>query len=158
MKSEQHLFIENTKEKQENEYNYIEDLKIDKYSLDEECIDQPRKYNQWALIHVEMIATRDRIKQQLVLVRANTESVVRQLVGAGRGGEIGISKGTEAEIKSAVELNPDVIKAEENLIEANRKVGVFGIAREAFHDRKKELENLVQLWLSSYWSDPRLAV
>ena len=29
MKSEQHLFIENTKEKQENEYNYIEDLKID---------------------------------------------------------------------------------------------------------------------------------
>ena len=140
------------------EYDYKEDLKIDKYNLDEECVTQPQRFNKWAALHIEMIAMRDRSKQKLTLTRANADSHVRQLINQGRGKELNVTKGTEAEIKTAVDLNPEVIEAEENLIEANRKVGVFTVAREAFHDRKKELENLVQLWLSSYWADPRLAV
>lgn len=137
--------------------SYEHDLIIDKYNLDEECVMQPQRFNKWAALHIEMIAMRDRVKQQLTLARANADFHVRQLINQGKGKEINITKGTEADIKTAVDLDPKVIEAEENLIEANRKVGVFTVAREAFHDRKKELENLVQLWLSSYWADPRLA-
>lgn len=139
-----------------DEFDYREDLKIDKYNLDEECRDQAMRYSKWATLCVDAVEYRDRIKQQLLTSRAVTEAGIRKVINSGKGSDIGIIKGTEGEIKAAVDLDSEVQNMEELLIQANRQVGMFMVAKEAFHDRKKELENLVQLWLSAYWADPRL--
>lgn len=142
-------------EEREEGLDYQGDIWIDKFSLDEECRDQPRRFSHWAQLHVESIAERDRVKRRLLVIQAEVELEVRSFF-ANKISQRGITKGTEAEFKAVVELDLRVQEGENQLLEANRRVNLLAVAREAFQDRKKQLEQLVHLWLSMYWADPKL--
>ena len=132
--------------------NYQQDLFIDKSRLDEECLDQPIRFARWGRLHAEAIAEQDRAKQALSITRADIEKQVRIAFAA----DLTKARPTEAMIKTEVDLNIQVVEAEEVLIKMSRQANTLRVAKEAFADRKKELENLVQLWLSMYWSDPKV--
>lgn len=132
--------------------DYSKDREIDKYNLDFECMDQPRRFSRWGELKVEAETQRDYAKQRLGVIRAKVLMEVQEEFASGKRP----GKGTESMVKAVVDLDLRVQGAEQELIEAVRQVGLLGVAKESFHDRKKELENLVQLWLSSYWADPKI--
>lgn len=131
--------------------DFSKDLRIDKYNLDEECRDQPTRVARWGELRVDAEAQRDHTKQQLSVVRAKVLTEVQEEFASGKRP----GKGTESMVKSAVDLDFRVQEAERELIQANKRLNLLNVSREAFADRKKELENLVSLWLSSYWADPK---
>lgn len=134
-----------------SEYNYESELFIDKYNLDVECIDQPRRFKNYGDLWAEAIADRDRAKQKVKVTRADIERMVRKDPLS-----FGVEKITEASVSSTVELHEDVQRAEISFIEAAREVNLLSIAKEAFQDRREEIRNLVGLFQSSYWAMPKI--
>lgn len=133
------------------EKEYEKDLEIDKYALDAECMDQPRRFIHWAEALAEASSVRDRMDQSLDVTLAQTEMKVRKDPTA-----YGLEKVTDASVKALVTIDPFVVKAEELLIQAKHRVNILFAAKEAFEQRKSMLENLVKLFLSGYWSDPKI--
>ncbi len=131
--------------------NYERDLEIDKYALDAECMDQPRRFIHWAELLAEATAMKDRSDQALEVTKAQVEQEVRINPEA-----FGIDKVTEAAIKSHTTTHPKVIKAYEEWVQAKYQVNILFAAKEALEQRKSMLENLVKLFLSGYWSDPKI--
>jgi len=132
------------------ELNYKKDLEIDKFNLDEECENQPRKFAKWAEKYIETKKERDKIKQKIKVKRAEVEKNIRYTPeDYGLNGKI-----TEAMVKAEVELHREVQELENELIEKNYEVGILEVAKEAFQDRKKELENEIGLYIGNYWSTP----
>jgi hypothetical protein len=135
----------------EDKVGYEKDLEIDKYALDTECMDQPRKFSHWAEVLAEATAERDRADQNVDVVKAQIETAMRADPVTW-----GLDKVTDASIKAAVTQNDKVVHTVEALIKAKYRVNVLFAAKEAFEQRKSMLENLVKLFLSGYWSDPRI--
>ena len=128
------------------------ELFIDKYSLDQECVDQPYLYMKYGELHAEAIKERDVTKERLDIERAKLYGKIREDPKAYCSTE----KPTESAISNVIVKNESVLKLTEVLREENYKVNVFQAAREAFTHRKKSLENLVELYLTSYFSQPKV--
>ena len=123
---------------------YKEDLEIDKYSLDTEWQNQSLKFANWAEKHVEALFEKDKCKEQLEIVRAQTDHKIRTSV---------TEKITETAISNKVTLDPEYMKANSAYLEAIKTAGILGVGREAFDHRKKALEKMTDLFLSNYWAD-----
>jgi len=131
--------------------DYIEDLKIDKYKLEDECLTQPIKMAKYSEKLTQAMYERDKLKRKLKVVRATAESDIRMDPAA-----FGLSKVTEASVSAAIELCSSVQKAEDDYILSVRTYNLLAGAVEAFRDRKRQLENVVRLFLSNYYSEPEL--
>lgn len=132
-------------------FEYEEDLKIDKFSLDAECIDQPRKFMKWASLLADAMKERDETKQSLNLIRTEISLKARS-----NPSMFGIDKVTEASIQAAVDSDGNVTKTSDRLIQTQYNVNVLGAAKEAMEQRRSMLENLIKLFLSGYWAEPRV--
>ena len=133
----------------DNEFE--QDLRMDKYSLDLECLNQPRLFTKWADKLADAVAERDRADQKVEVVKAEVEQSIRV-----NPQKYGIDKVTEATIKSYVTTSQEVNKAIEDWIQAKHVVGLLMSAKEAMEQRKSMLEELVKLYLSGYWADPKI--
>lgn len=133
--------------------SYYEDLVIDRYKLEEECVDQPRRYMKWSEEYAEAIFKRDKAKQNLKIVSAQVQQRVRQdpdLYGVVAG-QRGV---TEGAIQAALDTNQEILDAEDLVLEADKNLQILKAAKESFDDRKRQLTNLVHLQLGQYYSDP----
>lgn len=130
---------------------YKEDLEIDKYSLDSECVGQPQKFMAWSEKMAEATAERDRADQNLEVVKAQVEQAVRKDPDA-----FGLDKVTEGSIKSAVTIHPEVQEANERWIQAKYNASILMSAKDAMEQRRSMLEILIKLFLSGYWADPKV--
>jgi hypothetical protein len=132
---------------------YYDDLVIDPHDLDSECIDQPRRFMKWGEAFADAIFGRDKAKQNLKIVTAQTEQAIRLDPQANNVVE-GARGVTEGAIQAALSVHKDVIAAEDALILAEKNLAVLKTAKEAFEDRKRQLSNMVQLKIAQYYSDP----
>lgn len=130
---------------------FVEDLKIDQFNLENECCEQPLHVVRYGGELAEALFKRDKIKRKIKVIRAQTESDIRSDPGA-----YGLVKVTEASISSAIELNKDVQEIEDLYLKASYDYNLVMASVEAFRDRKKELENIVHLFLANYYSNPNL--
>lgn len=129
--------------------DYKQDLYIDKNRLDEEWLNQPMLMAKYNTMHAQAMLDRDRAKQALDVLRANLDSSIRASLAAQN------AKFTEAVVDGRIKSSQEYIGAQEVLFQADNKVNtVFGAVM-AFQARKAALENLVKLWLSSYWASPK---
>lgn len=128
--------------------SYKDDLSIDKYILDEEWQEQPKKFAEWAEKEVEASFIRDKAKERLDLVKAELDSRIRS-----EPFKYGIDKVTESSIQNTILRQQLYMEASEALIVATRDVKILNVAREAFDHRKKALEKMTDLFLSNYWAD-----
>jgi len=129
--------------------SYKKDLVIDKFNLDDAWEDQALKFCEWAEKAVEAAFERDKAKENLDVVRAELDGKIRS--NAIEAGE----KITETAISNKIILDKKYQEANQQVIDAMRNVGILNVAREAFDHRKKALEKLTDLHLSSYWSEPK---
>ena len=131
--------------------DYEKDLEIDKYALDAECLDQAHKFAKWSEGLADAFSERDRMEQALNVTKAQVDKDIRTTPA-----QFGLEKVTETAVLNLVILDKRTQKAEADLIQANHTVGLYMTAKGAFEQRKSMIENLIKLFLSGYWSDPKV--
>ncbi len=129
-----------------------QDLTIDKENLDFECIDQPQRFMKWSKKFADAVRERDLAKRQCSVIRSQINADIRV-----RPAEYGIdSKVTEGAITATLEMVEDVVNAEKAVIDSQYDVNIYSGAKEAFDQRKSMLERLINLYISGYWSSPKV--
>lgn len=132
----------------------MEDLKniieIDHNALDLEWIEQPKNF---LLISTEL-ADEKKLLEKLKLRADVTESEVAKNV-RDNPDKYGLSKVTEAGIKSAVAGSDEMKKALQRIIDKKHDVDILQSAVTAMDHRKRALENLVTLHGQQYFSSPK---
>ena len=126
-------------------------LEIDKFSLDKEWERQSILYMEWAEKVAEKQLHRDKMKFNLEYVKANLDYQIRSSPE-----KYGIVRVTEASIQNAIINQPEYIAAKDKFIKAEYDLSLAQSIKEALHHKKKALENLTQLWLSGYYSEPTI--
>lgn len=127
--------------------NFGDDIAIDRFDLENECGTHSSIYIFYAEKLAEAKAVRDKQKDKLDLVLAQTSDRVRKYCA-----DSGI-KSTEGSISTAVEQDATVVEQKQAYREALKEVYTFDAAVSAMDHRKSQLDNLVQLWIKSYYSN-----
>jgi hypothetical protein len=130
---------------------YKDDVNIDKFSLDNEWINQPKLFCQYAEEAVEASFERDKAKEQLDLVRAVLDGEIRNSPST-----YGLEKVTESAISNVIIQTQKYKEANSYYLECVKKTKILDVARESFDHKKKSLEKLTDLFLAGYWSEPRI--
>lgn len=133
-----------------SERNFREELLIDQHRLDKCAVAQPDLFAEWACQWADAVNDRDRAKDALSLARANADYDVRSKPQTF--GWVAEKAPTEAFISSAILTHEDYKAANEIYMTTCHSVNVLSIAKEAFEQRRKMIEVLANLYMSSYFS------
>jgi len=133
---------------EEDAPDFGEEIRINKYQLDDECERQPSLYHRYSRQLADAKKVADKAEDQLKFMLATTESDLR--AGAANAGV----KITDAGVKAELELSAEVITAREELREANGRVYILQAAVNALEHRRSSLDNEVKLWLAGYFATP----
>lgn len=130
-----------------NEDDFQNELSINKYKLDEECLSHASRYAYWAEAYVVAKNDYGVKKDNLVYLMANKSLELRNYFT--ESGE----KFTEARLSSAVDIDEEVVEARKELREAEDLMNKMDVASKAMDVRKSELDNLVKLYCAGYFSN-----
>ena len=123
--------------------SYAEDLKIDKYALDEEWEKQASLYHAYALKHADSMLKRDRLKEKLDYTAADLNFKIRTDPGS-----YGIEgRPTEAAINVAVSLVPEHGAASELYLKAKHETEIIFGVRVALEHKKKALGYITDMYI-----------
>jgi hypothetical protein len=125
-------------------------LEIDRNALDFSCLTHSMNFAEASESMVKSSFNRDKCKQELELLKAKIELVIRsnpEYYGLA-------AKPTEGAIKSALIANDDIRSKEEELIQLNYEANIWTGIKVAFEHKKSCLEMLVKLYIAGYWADP----
>lgn len=136
------------KQQEADALDFDKDISINKYRLDEECLSHASIYARYGELQADAKTKVSKAKDNLELVKAERNIAIREeLAKSG-------AKTTEAMIASYLALDKAVIEATENLRKAEDVYGKLTVAVDAFEHRKSELDNMVKLYCSGYFSMP----
>lgn len=129
-----------------DDFDIKNDLKINKYKLDEECLTHASTYNRYAEMATKSKTELARAKDKLALVTAQRNIAIREEASKSK------DKITERMFDSLLETNKEVLKAKKELREAEEVNATFNAMLDSFDHRKSELDNLVKLYCAGYYS------
>jgi len=127
------------------------DLQIDENQLDTEWLNQPQLYYRYAAKAADARRDFDAAKDELEVTKAEVDQSIRS-----DPAKFGLTKLTEATVASAVIIQEEYQKAQENVRQARHRHDVYQAAVSALDHRRKALENLVTLFMANYFSKPRV--
>lgn len=133
-----------------SERSYIDEVKIDKYALDEEWLHHSAVFMKWAEKASDATYARDKAKERLEFVEAELDAEIR----SGWNGLCPDQKQTEGGITAWIRRNPTYREAVESLNTATRTMNIMAAAKTAFEHRKKALEKLTELFMAGHYSRP----
>jgi hypothetical protein len=122
-------------------------LPVDQFQLELACMDQPVIYDEVGQLVTEWNALAKIADDKLNFVKADQSSKVRL-----NPEKFGVAKLTEGSVESAVLLTKEHQEAASDLIETEKIVGYLRILQLSLDQRKSTLNNLVTLWVHSYYS------
>ncbi len=128
------------------------DLTIDQNALDVECLNQAKIFMKWSRRYTDARKERDVAKRLTTIIRAEMSQAVRIAPS-----EYGLEKVTEGGVQNVVESCKQVSDADNSLIENQRNTNLLESAKDSMYQRKEMLQELVKLYLSDYWADPRVS-
>lgn len=137
--------------KKKNTTTYREDLTIDPLSLDEELKWQPSLFEKWNKAYAQACYEFDRSKEALEVVYAELYEEI-----ANDPEDFGLERYTEPAIKQNILLQPKYKIAKKRKHKARRNMQILSGAKDAMRQKKDALENLVRIFLSGYYSDPKV--
>jgi len=132
--------------------NFEDEIKIDKHALDYEWERQSSLVYVWGSKYADSIFERDKKKEQLELVYAEVDSDIREFPD-----KYDILKITESVVKSKIIQSKAYKMAMSDFLLAKKNCDILSVARNALEHKKKALEFMAQLYLSGYWSDPKIS-
>lgn len=131
--------------------SYKDDITIAKHELDKEWINQPKLFCQYAEEAVEASFERDKAKEQLDLVKAEMDGQIRK-----NPTKFGLDKATDTAVANAIIQTEEYKKANSYFLDCLKKMRIMEVARESFDHKKRALEKLTDLFISGYWSEPKI--
>lgn len=126
------------------------EIGINEFELDKEWVNQPRLFLKWA---ERLAGARKRVeeaKNELNVVRADLDFEIRS-----NPEKYDLPKVTETSIGATILKQQEYAIAEKALTQAKYEEGMLEAAVEALRQRKNALENLVELHVAGYFSNPR---
>lgn len=130
--------------KQDNSFE--QDLSINKYKLDEECLSHSSRYAYYSEAQAVAKSNVSKAKDNLEYVTAEANLRIRKEYT--EKGE----KFTEAVITSQLTLDKGVNEAKSKLREEEEVYARLSVAVQAMETRRSELDNLVKLYCAGYFS------
>lgn len=122
-------------------------IKLDKYHLDENAIEQPSLYNDTAENWAKAVLERDKAKENLEIVSSKVGKRIRE-----NPEQYSIEKVTEKSLQEAMLQDKEYREASSELINAQYNVNILSSAKEAVDHRGKALRILSDLYSGSYFS------
>lgn len=123
---------------------------LDKHRLDEEWVNQPKLFFEYAHKLADARADLEQHKAMRDVVYANLDRDIR-----ASPDKYDIAKITETVITSTIKLQTDYMEADRDYRAANHRVDIVEAYVKALDHRKKALENLVSLEARNYFSSPK---
>lgn len=132
-----------------NEFN--DEVRINKYQLDDELVEQPQRYYNWAKLEAKAADEVALLKDKVEIVKAEVEIRIRKHPTAYDLPD----NPKEGLIKAAVIIQPKVKRANKKLLRAMKTHRLLTKAEKSFEHRKKALEGLVSLNMQMHFSTPK---
>ena len=132
------------------EINFEEEISIDPDALDVEWLNQPKLFLKYAELTSDARMEVDKAKERFELVKAELDRDIRLSPE-----KFNIEKITESVISNTTILQKPYQETSDNYIKTKHKADILLSAVKAFDQRKKALENLVQLHGQSYFAGPK---
>ena len=132
----------------EQEHDFEQDLSIDKYKLDQECVTHSQLYYRYSELaavaknQVGILADNLKLKMGEVNILIRDRLTKKEI------------KFTEAVINAEVEKDESVIDAREELRQAELSLARLQAGVSASEHRKSQLDNIVRLYCAGYFSTP----
>jgi len=126
------------------------DLAVDPMLLDEDWLRQPGLYMKYSAMAADAQKRRDMAKEKLDVVKAELDKDIRN-----NPSKYGMDKVTENAVAMTIPSQQAYKDASTELIEAGYESNMLQAAVRAFDHRRSALENMVKLWLGSYYSGPK---
>lgn len=131
--------------------DYVKDLEIDKNALDWEWQRQSGLFLKYAEEAANANWLRDQAKENIEVIKSEVYKEVLEDPET-----FGVSKTTGDAIKAAIATDPRVQEVTQNYLKLKNEAEIFNSAKQAFEHKKSALEHLAKLYLSGYWSSPRI--
>lgn len=129
--------------------NYKKDMEIDSQALEVDWLRHSAMYMKYAEMCALAEKNKNQAKDQFEVTKAECDRDIRAL--KTEAGE----RVTETIISVAVVLHPEYQKSSTAYNLAVYEYNILSFVMKALEHRKKALENLVQLYLSGYFSGPK---
>lgn len=124
-----------------------DELIINKFELDRECVEQPQLFQKYSKLLAEAQKCYEKMKVDGDVMEASLDAEIRL-----DPKKFGLTKITETGIKNAVKLQTEWNTFQDQLIDAKHTTSILqGVVR-AFDQKKKMIESLVQLHGQEYYS------
>jgi hypothetical protein len=120
---------------------------IDKFSLDQDCIEQPQLFQDAADAASVLAEERDIAKMDMDTCYATMDIELRQ-EATDKGERI-----TDKAVDSLINASDEYIEAKRFFLEKRKDASLADNERTAYEQRKSMLEYLIKLYLSDYYSD-----
>ena len=130
--------------------SYRQEVKIDKFNLDKEWLEQAEKFIAWGEKKVDAEKARDDKKQEVELIKAELSTKIRE-----NPKQFGLEKVTEAAINEVIIQDGVYQSKNREYFDLVSAVKLLAIVVQGFEQRKTALEEEVKLYLNGYWADPR---
>ncbi len=125
-------------------------MKINKYKLDDACIEQVEMMEETTYLLAEAKQKLEEAKNNYTLCKSTVSAEIRK-----NPMKYGIGKLTEGQVTSQVELSPVVANAQSKLAEVKFKVSQLEGELETLKHRKSMVESLIYLHGAGYFSSVR---
>jgi len=132
------------------ELDFVSELKIDKFALDDEALYHSERAGRWIRMAIDATDARDKAKERLTFIEAHLDNDIR------KNWEMycPATKMTETGVLSTVRRQQSYVDANTELMATQRNLDICKGAVDAFRQRKDMIEVLVQLFLGGYYSRP----
>lgn len=123
---------------------------IDKNLLDDEWLNQPKRYFKWACQLEDARAEFEESKAEFDVVKSEVDLAIRT-----NPDDYDLPKVTDKAIAAAMIIQPEYKKAQQAMFTVKHRVGILQAAVTSLDHRKKALEKLVDLHGQKYFATPR---
>lgn len=138
--------------KQKEETEYGRDIEIDRDRLDTEWVRQASTMMKYLDLSSRLDRKQKAAKERIDYIKAKKYIEIKSRLMKTEGGK---KAPTEGQINSLVIVSEEVQEAINDFLVASKRYSAAQSAVKALEHKRKALENLVQLYLSGYWSEPR---
>lgn len=128
-------------------------LEIDKYDLDRETANQPKLYNKYCKLACNKRFEYDKAKASYEVLKARVELDIRR-----NPENYSLPKVTEDTIKAQIAVDQRLIDAWEQVLILKKEASELDAFVNALEQRKKSIEDLIQLFFRDYFAKPRTKV
>lgn len=125
-------------------------LKIDKLALDDEWVRQPSLYFSWAERAAKARRDWDEAKSSLEVVTAELDDKVRSNPGLYCDGKL-----TEKVVEKSIVREKEYLEAVASVNKAKHRYEIASAVVSALEHKKAALGKLVDLFLASYYAEPK---